>query len=85
MGKHRRLTDEDLVSETASGRLNQAKATKTIIMKTIINEFKNSQSVSDKIGFALSGVLFGLFCVTLPVLVVNLIMHGVPSSFGLLG
>jgi hypothetical protein len=54
-------------------------------MKTIINEFKNSQSVSDKIGFALSGVLFGLFCVTLPFLVANLIMNGVPGSFGLLG
>ena len=54
-------------------------------MKTIINEFKNSQSVSDKIGFALSGVLFALVCVALPVLVADLIMHGAPSNFGLLG
>lgn len=67
------------------GRLNQAKATKTIIMKTIIKEFKNSQSVSDKIGFALSGALLTLVCVTLPMLVADLIINGAPSSFGLLG
>jgi hypothetical protein len=54
-------------------------------MNAIINEFKNSQSVSDKIGFALSGVLFGLVCVTLPFLVANLIMHGGASHFGILG
>ena len=54
-------------------------------MKTIINEFKNSQSVSDKIGFALAGALLCLVCVTLPMLVADLIINGAPSSFGLLG
>ncbi len=54
-------------------------------MKTIINEFKNSQSVSEKLGFALCGMLFSLFCVSLPMLVADLIINGAPSSFGLLG
>jgi len=67
------------------GSLNQAKATKTIIMNAIINEFKNAQSVSHKLGFVLCGVLFGLFCVTLPMLVADLIMNGAPGNFGIYG
>ncbi len=54
-------------------------------MKTIIKEFKNSQSVSEKIGFALAGGLLCLVCVTLPMLVADLITNGAPASFGIYG
>ena len=54
-------------------------------MNTIIKEYRNTNVLSEKIGYAVSLGLFSLVCLTLPLLVVDLITNGAPHSFGLYG